>query len=92
MSLSPLLLQELIDIGRDNQERVPHTLTGCTDGTRQLLCGHFAWGAIAEAIPTARDLEYLIRGLVLYSRALGSPYSIGGSVSLVLPLYSVFVT
>ena len=53
-----------------------------------LLCGNDPWEWLAHGLET-EELRELIRGLVLYSRAIGQ--AIGGSVSPVIVLYRALV-
>jgi hypothetical protein len=66
---------------------IPAVLANPDWAWRHLIIGNEPWKALAATLPEA-DLEFVIRGLVLYGGAGGRT---GGSVSPVIVLHRVFV-
>lgn len=84
MDVRPEVLSQLILLGLSNREEVPLSLISEQVAWRSLVCGNEPWRVVAYEL-TASDLENLIKGIILYSRA--SQRSTGGSVSPVIVLY-----
>jgi hypothetical protein len=82
------LLQELIEIGRTDEARIPSSLGSDGEFIREVLCGNAPWMELGATIDNSVDLACLIRGFVLYSRTRGAITS--GSCSPVIPLYRCF--
>lgn len=82
------VITQLTEIGAGDEAAVPPVL-GEPDVAWSLLQGDKAsWTDAAVAMPEER-LRFLIRGLVLYSTVRG-PAALGGSVSPVISLFSVY--
>ena len=78
------LVAAFTEIGRVGAEP---SLEKCGDARRvsqAILCGNGPWETLASGL-SPEEIRDLIRGLVLYSRAVDEP--IGGSVSPVIVLY-----
>lgn len=84
MDIRPEVLTELILLGFAGREEIPPSLLSEDVAWRSLVCGNEPWRRVARELG-ASDLEHLIKGIVLYSRA--SRRSTGGSVSPVIVLY-----
>lgn len=82
------LAASFMEMGRDGVEPSPSRLGDSGRVTRRLLCGNSPWRSLAGSLAD-EDLRDLIRGMVRYSRAIGS--GIGGSVSPVIVLYRELV-
>jgi hypothetical protein len=85
--ISKEILFQLIELGQRNKEEVPSSLSDQEKAWYSLLCGWEPWQIVAQEL-SETDLENLIRGYVLYSRA--RPTHSGGSCSPVIRLYWVF--
>lgn len=83
------MLSELMTLGEQEREEIPPSLMDEDVAWKSLVCGNEPWSGLARELP-APDLEHLIKGIVLYSRA--SRRSTGGSVSPVKVLYWVLVS
>jgi hypothetical protein len=80
------VLDELIEIGRANREEIPPSLADREFAWTTRINGCPFWRELAANLRDD-DLENLIRGWVLHSRASGDS---GGSVSPVIWLFQVF--
>ena len=82
------ILDDLAQLGRSRDERIPDSLLDKDLAWRNLVCGNEPWRQ-AAAERTSEQIAELIRGLVLYSKASGR--ATGGSVSPVIALYRVLI-
>jgi hypothetical protein len=85
-TIPAVVVQELIELGRTGAPGIPPSLAERESASRILICGREPWQELAStrAEPDVRDL---IKGLVMYSR---TKRLVGGSVSPVIDLYSVY--
>lgn len=84
----PELVASFIELGRSGSELCPDQCGDAEQVRRLLLCGIRPWQVVGRGL-TDDEIRDLIRGLVLYSRAVG--HGIGGSVSPVIVLYSELI-
>jgi hypothetical protein len=83
------IITQLIEIGRHNREEVPACLADPEKAWISLICGWQPWRLVAQEMSES-DLENLIRGYVLYTRA--RPTHSGGGITMkrILTLVTVF--
>jgi hypothetical protein len=81
------IITQLIEIGRHNKEEVPASLADPEKAWISLICGWQPWRVVAQEMSES-DLENLIKGYVLYTRA--RPTHSGGSASPAIELYRSF--
>jgi hypothetical protein len=87
MEIPVEVLSDLMELGRFHREEVPLSLADPEKAWSTLLCGWDPWRKIAQETNES-NLEALIKGYVLYSRA--RPSHSGGSVSPAIDLYRGF--
>lgn len=79
---------QLIGLGRIAEDRIPPAFSNPETAWSILHRGGVPWSDLAAQL-SGDQLGLLIRGLIHYSRAAG-PSALGGSVSPVIRLFSVF--
>ena len=86
--ISMELIQELIQIAKDGIETIPPILHGKEKPLKIIECGNDPWKEAALKLDT-KDLDRLIRGMVLFIRASFPSYY--SSVSPVIVLYGCYI-